>query len=108
MPGMSNDETAIFDYLKRNARHYVAAEEIAVKAGEGKDFGSDRNWLLAILRRMEIEGWIESNSRSEYRLKPRPDDTTTFKKALETPGAPLGDTAIITFDDVSAEDREAV
>jgi hypothetical protein len=45
---------------------------------------------------------VETNDFGEFRLKNQPEDTTTFKKALETPGAALGDTAIICFDD--AED----
>lgn len=105
---MSTDETAILDYLKQNSRAYVPVDAIASDAGEGKDFGTDRNWLLAILRRMEIEEWIETDGQGNYRFKPQPDETTSFKKALETPGTPLGDTAIITLDDVSEEQQEAV
>lgn len=105
---MSNDETAIFDYLKRHPRDYVPADTIAGEAGDGKDFGTDRNWLLAILRRMEIEEWIESDGQGNYRLRPQADETTSFLRALETPGAPLGDTAIITIGEVSAEQQQAV
>lgn len=105
---MSNDETAIFDYLKLRPRQYVEAGQIAAEAGDGKDFSGDRNWLLAILRRMEIEGWVETDGQNNYRLKPQTDETTSFKKALEIPGAPLGDTAIITIGDVSEEEQEAV
>jgi hypothetical protein len=105
---MNNDETAIFDYLKLRPRQYVAADQITAGVGDGKDFGSDRNWLLAILRRMEIEGWVETDGQNNYRLKSQPDETTSFKKALEIPGAPLGDTAIITIGDVSQEQQQAV
>ncbi len=105
---MSTDESAIFDYLKLRPRQSFAVDQIAAEAGDGKDFRGDRNWLLAILRRMEIVGWVETDGQSNYRLKPQPDETTSFKKALEIPGAPLGDTAIITIDDVDSERQEAV
>lgn len=103
---MSTDETAILDYLKQNSRAYVPVDAIASEAGEGKDFGTDRNWLLAILRRMEIEEWIETDGQGNYRFKPRSDETTSFMKALETPGVPLGDTAIITIEDVGEPERQ--
>lgn len=105
---MSTDESAIFDYLKLHPRQSVPVDQIAAEAGDGKDFGGDRNWLLSILRRMEIEGWIESNGRQEYQLRQQREETTTFLRALETPGTPLGDTAIITIGEVDNERREAV
>ena len=57
---------------------------------------------------MTIEGWIETNPRGDYRLKPRPDETTSFKKALESPWVPLGDTTIISLQDVTEKQAEAV
>ncbi len=64
--------------------------------------------MQAVLRRMEIEGWIESDSKGDYRLRARPDETTAFRKALETPGAQLGDTTIISVQDVTEKQAEAV
>jgi hypothetical protein len=101
---MNSEESEMFEFLRKFPQRFVSVEEIVRMAGASKDLCQDRNWVQAILRRMEIEGWIESNPQGGYRPKARPDDTTSFLKALETPGAPLGDTAIITLEDV-AEDR---
>jgi hypothetical protein len=49
---------------------------------------------------MEMEGWLESNSFGEFRLKRLPEETTHFKKAIGIPGMNLGDTAIIMIDEV--------
>ena len=56
---------------------------------------------------MEMEGSVESNPFGEYRLKHRPEDTTTFKRALTMPGFPLGETSIITLDDVAEQLQNA-
>ena len=98
---MSSEESEIFEFLKKCPHRFVPVDEIVQHAGVGKDCCQDRNWVQAIIRRMEIEGWVEGNPEGEYRLKARPDETTAFRRALETPGAPLGDTAIITLEDVA-------
>jgi hypothetical protein len=97
---MNAEEREIFELLKYNPNRYLSVMEITQAAGPHKEFCKDRNWMLAILRRMETEGWIEPNDAGEYRLKRREEETTTFKQALATPGAPLGDTTIITLDEV--------
>jgi hypothetical protein len=43
---------------------------------------------------------IEVSPFGDYRLKHQPDETTTFKTALETPGISLGDTTIISLRNV--------
>jgi hypothetical protein len=105
---MSSEETEIYEFLKKCPHRFVPVDEIVQRNGANKDLGEDRNWVHAILRRMEIESWIEGNADGEYRLKARPDETTSFLKALETPGAPLGDTAIITLEDLADDRAEAV
>jgi hypothetical protein len=97
---MNIEEREIYELLKYHPNRYLSLIEIIQAAGPHKDFCQDRNWMQAILRRMEGEGWIEPNEAGEYRLKRREDETTSFKQALATPGTPLGDTAIITLDDV--------
>jgi len=105
---MSTEESEIYEFLKQCTHRHVPVDEILQRASPGKEFSHDRNWMQAILRRMEIEGWVEANPQGEYRLKSRPEETTSFKKALETPGVPLGDTTIIALQDVSGEQAEAV
>lgn len=105
---MSNEESHLFEFLKRCPHRFVSLDEIVLRGGEEEDFCRDPNWVQAILRRMEIEGWVERNPEGEFRLKRRADETTSFKKALETPGAPLGDTTIISLADVGEDRAEAV
>ncbi len=105
---MSIEESFLFEYLKKCPRRFVSLDEIATHAGQDHDFCRDRNWVQAILRRMEIEGWVEREEDGKFRLKAQPEETTSFKKALETPGAPLGDTTIISLADVNADQAEAV
>lgn len=105
---MSIEESLLFEFLKKCPHRYVSLDEISTRAGLEHDFCRDRNWVQAILRRMEIEGWVERDSDGGFRLKALPEETTSFKKALETPGAPLGDTTIITLADVSEDQAEAV
>ena len=100
---MSNEETEIYELLKRLPNRFVSVTDISRSVGPRKSFNEDRLWALPILRRMELEGWVEANPFGEYRRKPLADETTSFKKALETPGMPLGDTAIIALSDVKQD-----
>ena len=87
-----------------------AAGWVADRAGEWSLEAQDLTWmdrqkylwnpLMDYWFRMEMEGWVETNEAGEYRFKRRSDETTSFKQALETPGTPLGDTAIISLEDV--------
>jgi hypothetical protein len=100
---MNTQETEIFEFLKRFPNLYVSVTEISKNVGNRKKFNEDRSWSRPFLRRMEMDGLVDSNPFGEYRLKHAPDDTTTFKRALTMPGFSLGETAIITLDE--AEER---
>jgi hypothetical protein len=95
---MTTEETEIYEFLKRFPNQFVTVNDISKSVGPRKNFHEDRNWALPILRRMELEALLESNPYGEYRLKQPYDDSTSFKKALETPGIPLGDTTIISLE----------
>jgi len=99
---MNADETRVCEFLKGYPGVFVSVTEISRRMGARKKFDKDRTWARPILRRMELDGILEANAVGEYRLKLRPNETTTFKKALTQPGVSLGDTAIITLDDVAA------
>jgi len=105
---MSIEETEIYEFLKRFSNRYVSVADISKSVGPRKNFHSDRLWAQPILRRMEMEGWIEANPFGEYRVKFSSEDSTTFKKALETPGISLGDTTIISLKDVQNDRADAV
>jgi hypothetical protein len=96
---MNADEQEIYDFL-RSFQTYVSVMEISKKLGKGRKFDMDRTWARPVLRRMEMDGLLESNPFGEYRVRtPDPSDLA-FKEALKTPGAPLGDTTIIRLEDV--------
>ena len=94
---MNSEETEIYEFLKQRPRRFVPVAEISRGLSARQDFCRDRNWMIAILRRMEIEGWVEASPKGGYRLMHQPDETTSFKKAIETPGTPLGDTEIVSL-----------
>ena len=78
---------------------YISASEISKNVGNRKWFNADKNWARPILRRLEMDGVIESNPFGEYRVKARALSETSFRDALTMPGMSLGDTAIITADE---------
>jgi len=96
---MTNEETEIYEFLKGSPNQFVSVTDISKKVGSRKSFNADRLWAHPIVRRMEMEGWLECNPFGDYRLKHQPDETTSFKQALETPGVSLGDTTIIALSD---------
>lgn len=105
---MTTEEAEILELLKRFPNRYLSAADIFKTVGLRRNLNKDRSWAQAILPRMEMEGWIEANPFGEYRVKVEGDDTTQFKKALETPGMSLGDTTIIHLSDLNDDRAEAV
>jgi hypothetical protein len=99
---MSNEESEICGFLKRYPTQFVTLNEISKSVGPRKNFHEDRNWALPHLRRLELEGLVESNPYGEYRVKHLQDETTSFRRAMEGPGMALGDTTIISADDRAA------
>ena len=95
-------EQEIHDYLKRSPITFVSVTDVSKNVGHRKWFNADRNWARPILRRLEMDGWLESNPFGEYRLVRRPDDATTFRQAMNIPGMSLANTTILS------EDRKSV
>jgi hypothetical protein len=91
---MNTEEREIYEFLTTVSGRFVAAMEISQRAGTRNRYAQDKNWALPILRRLELDGFVEGDAMGAYRA--RSGETTTFRKALEDPGASdLGDTAII-------------
>ena len=90
---MNAEELAIYEFLRSFPGSYVSLKEICQRAGKWNHFAQDRNWAHSILRRMELDGVIESNNLGDYRVKG--SETTTFRQALQQPGQDLGETTII-------------
>lgn len=98
---MSPQEYDLYHYLNRTPGQFVSIYEIVKQVGGNRSFANGRYWALESLKRMEAEGLIEHNDSEEFRIRHLPDDTTQFLRALQSPGAPLGDTTIITIADVA-------
>lgn len=105
---MSTEENEILQFLKRFPNRYVSVTDISKCVGPRKNFNEDRCWAMPILRRLEMEGHIEASTFGDFRVKSQGDDTTHFLKALETPGMPLGDTTIISFQDLQGDKAGSV
>ena len=99
-PDMNADETEIFEFLKTFQGLFVSVTEISKRINSRRRYEQDRTWARPILRRMELDGILESNPFGEYRIKQTGLENTTFKEALRLPNVPLGDTAIIMLSDV--------
>ena len=100
---MNADEVEIYQFLKEYTNVFVSAMEISRKVGRGRRFDQDKTWARPILRRMEMDGLIEANPFGEYRIRVGSPADMHFKEALKKPGAPLGDTTIITLEDVQGD-----
>ncbi len=100
---MNADENEIYEFLKRLSG-FVSVIEVSRSVGSRRRFIDDRLWTKPILRRMEAEGWLESNIYGEYRLKKRKEGDTKFLEAIHMPNASLGDTTIISLQDAAKTD----
>ena len=104
---MTIEETEIYEFLKRHPNQFVSVTDISQGVASRKTFNEDRLWALPLLRRMEMEGWLESDKFGDFRLKHRPEDTTSFMQAIAMPGIPLGDTTIICLSDSKDKQSDA-
>jgi len=94
---MNADETEIFEFLKRYPHVYVSVIEVSKNVGDRRNFLNDRTWTRPFLRRMEMDGILESNPSGEYRIKGGTGNTTTFLKALDRTDIDLADTTIVSL-----------
>src|SRR5437667_1920095 len=104
---MNADESAVYEFLKDYPGVFVSVTEISRRLARlaRRKYEEDRTWARPILRRMELDGLLETNQVGEYRRILKPHETTTFKKALNLPGIPLGETTLISLDDVAAAEE---
>ena len=124
---MNADEVRIIGFLNEFPDEYVSVVDVSRKLGKGRRYKEDRTWAAPIMRRMEMDGLLETNIagdfrvRTEYRedknqgkdqgkaqakeAKSTKTETKTidFKQALKTPGVSLGDTTIIRISDVQEQ-----
>jgi len=125
---MNADEVRIIGFLNEFPDEYVSVIDVSRKLGKGRRYKEDRTWALPIMRRMEMDGLLETNNvgdfrvRTEYRdngkdqakdqakdckgtkgTKASETKSIDFKQALKTPGVSLGDTTIIRISDVQEQ-----
>ena len=122
---MNADEVRIIGFLNEFPDEYVSVIDVSRKLGKGRRYKEDRTWASPIMRRMEMDGLLETNDagdfrvRTEYRengkdqakdqaketkgTKASETKTIDFKQALKTPGVSLGDTTIIRISDVQEQ-----
>ena len=101
---MNADEKAVVDFLKEFPGKFVTVSEISRRVGSRGRYQKDRLWARPILRRMELDGHLESNDFGEYRLKCSAAEL--FVQSINKPGVSLGETTLISLhdDDRPAED----
>ena len=123
---MNADEVRIIGFLNEFPDEFVSVIDVSRKLGKGRRYKDDRTWASPIMRRMEMDGLLETNDagdfrvRTEYRengkeqakaqdkgsksTKASETKSIDFKQALKTPGVSLGDTTIIRISDVREQD----
>ena len=100
---MNAEELEVYDFLKQMPRLFISVTEVSKKVGNKRNFLQDRNWARPILRRMELDGLLESNPAGDYRLKEASEGAPPFMAALDRPGVDLGDTTIISIHDLDQD-----
>ena len=122
---MNADEVRIIGFLNEFPDEYVSVLDVSRKLGKGRRYKEDRTWAAPIMRRMEMDGLLETNDVGDYRVrteyrenghdkgstatkgstgtKTAETKTIDFKQALKTPGVSLGDTTIIRISDVQEQ-----
>ncbi|MFN3409113.1 MAG: hypothetical protein ACK45B_08985 [Limisphaerales bacterium] len=65
---MDADERAICDYLKSWPKQFVAAREIARRAGGKRRFREEPQWAYPVIARLLEDGIIETDGLGHYRL----------------------------------------
>jgi len=125
---MNADEVRIIGFLNEFPDEYVSVIDVSRKLGKGRRYKEDRTWALPIMRRMEMDGLLETNDAGDYRVRTEYRDngkdqardqakdskgakgtkasetkSIDFKQALKTPGVSLGDTTIIRISDVQEQ-----
>ena len=68
---MDADQRDICAYLKSWAGQFVAAKEIARRAGGKRRFRKDPNWAVPALAQLVEQRIIESDATGHYRLRPQ-------------------------------------
>src|SRR5439155_27114657 len=101
---MNADEKAVQDFLKGYPGIFVTVTEISHRLDGRRKFRKDRAWARPLLRRMEMDGLLESNECGEYRLNTKTSEATSFKAALAKPDVALGDTTLICLDEEPQEE----
>jgi hypothetical protein len=104
---MDADERDICEYLKSWPGQFIAAREIARRAGGKWRFRDDPEWAMPVITRLVEKGLLESDSTGHYRLvsKPKGDRkgrkwvSPHIKKILQNSGKDFGEATRIEEDD---------
>ena len=67
---MDAEEREIYYYLKSWKDHYIAAREIARRAGGKRRFHYEPDWAKPVLTRMVERGILETDPAGHFRIKP--------------------------------------
>ena len=81
---MDAEEREIYYFLKSWKDTFVAAREIARRAGGKRRYHYEPEWAKPVLTRMVERGILETDSAGHYRLKP-PDKKLDKRKRWTSP-----------------------
>ena len=66
---MNADEVRIIGFLNEFPDEYVSVIDVSRKLGKGRRYKEDRTWALPIMRRMEMDGLLETNNVGDFRVR---------------------------------------
>lgn len=70
---LSPDEQEIISFLRPLKKQFATSREICRRACGKQRFNEDPNWAKPLLKKLEKQGYLESNANGHYRIKPEED-----------------------------------
>lgn len=77
---MDSDERQVFSYLKSWGRQFVAAREVARRAGGKRRFRDEPQWSFPVIARLVEQGLIETDGLGHYRAVQTAADSKKKKR----------------------------
>jgi hypothetical protein len=107
---MDSDERAICDYLKSWPKTFVAAREIARRAGGKRRFREEPQWAYPVITRLVEQGHVEADGLGHYRLTVTAEEkkramkwlSPQMRRILERSGREIGELITLPEDNPPA------
>ena len=96
----------ILDYLKPLGKQFASPKEVCRRAGGKQRFIEDPYWAKPLLKKMEKNGLLESNSSGHFRIKAKTEEekkkvpiSPHIQSILARSGKDFSDTIVLEVDE---------